>query len=295
MLGAGAHIVAPDGRLLMIEQERFGVVEWGGIGGAIEHGESIEQCAVREAREESGLTVRLERLIRISEFWESDRMTGVGFLFLATPDPWPQEVDLPPFDGISRFRSYRWCTRDEVHELPRWPYDITHTAWPAEVEVPLVHRIEATPTLRIRRARRGEADALTALARRSKAHWDYDPEFIERAAAEMVVRPADIDAHEVWVLEDGTGQVVGFHRVILGAPAILEDLWLEPSAIGHGSGRLLWDHAVAIARAARAEAIELDADPNAVGFYARMGARVIGETPSAIVPGRSLPRMRLDL
>jgi hypothetical protein len=41
--------------------------------------------------------------------------------------------------------------------------------------------------------------------------------------------------------------------------------------------------------------MELDADPNAVGFYERMGAEVVGETPSRIMPDRTLPRMRVTL
>lgn len=295
MLGAGVHIVAPDGRLLMIEQDRFGAIEWSGVGGAIEYGESIEDCARREALEESGLSVRLERLIRISEFWEGERLTAVGFLFLGTPDPWPQEVVLPAVDGITRFLSYRWCTRTEVDALPRWQHDFTYTAWPADVVVPVIDRVAGWPAVRIRRARPHEADGLTALARRSKAHWGYDAAFMERAATEMVVTAADVESHEVWVLEDERGEIIGFHRVIAGEPAILEDLWLEPAAIGAGRGRLMWEHAVEVARAAGATALELDADPNAVGFYERMGARVVGETPSAMAPGRTLPRMRVEL
>jgi ADP-ribose pyrophosphatase YjhB (NUDIX family) len=279
----------------MIEQERLGVVEWGGVGGALEDGESLEECARREAREESGLTIRLERLIRVSEFWNDGHLTGVGFLFLGAPDPWPQEVRLAPFDGITRLLSYRWCTRDEVDTLPRWRYDITHTAWPPDIEVPRIDRIDATPTVRIRRGRPDEAEPLTDLARRAKAHWGYDAGFMARASAEIAISAAAVVDHEVWVLEDASGRVIGFHRVITGDPAILEDLWVEPSAIGQGHGRLLWEHAVAVGRAAGATAIELDADPNAVGFYERMGAVCVGETPSTITPGRTVPRMRLEL
>ena len=42
-----------------------------------------------------------------------------------------------------------------------------------------------------------------------------------------------------------------------------------------------------------AAALEIDADPHAAGFYERMGAVRIGETPSSLIPGRSLPRLRL--
>ena len=147
----------------------------------------------------------------------------------------------------------------------------------------------------IRRARPDEADALTALATRAKAHWGYDADFMARVSEAMTLVPADIAAHEVHVLLDSSGATVGFHRVLPGDPAELEDMWVEPDAMGHGHGRRLFEHAVATVRAFGATALELDADPNAVGFYERMGMVRVGETPSNLIPGRSLPRMRLEL
>lgn len=146
----------------------------------------------------------------------------------------------------------------------------------------------------IRRGRPDEADALTALATRAKAHWGYDVRFMERVSDAMKLSPADIEAHEVWVLEDGA-DVVGFHRVLPGDPAELEDMWVEPAAMGAGHGRRLFEHAVAVARSGGATALELDADPNAAGFYERMGMEHIGETPSTLIPHRALPRMRIAL
>jgi GNAT superfamily N-acetyltransferase len=152
-----------------------------------------------------------------------------------------------------------------------------------------------TSPTRIRRAQPGEAQLLTELARRSKASWGYDADFMERAAGELTITSAAIIEHEVWVLEDRKGMVIGFHRVIPGEPAVLEDLWLEPDAIGGGHGRRLWEHAESVARAGGATAMELDAEPNAMGFYERMGAVRVGVTPSRTFPGRELPRMRLPL
>ena len=148
---------------------------------------------------------------------------------------------------------------------------------------------------RIRRARPDEADALSALARRSKAHWGYDADFLERVQDAMTLHADEIGRHEVWVLESSSGMPIGYHRVIPGEPAELEDLWVEPSAIGSGAGRRLFAHALEIARTEGASAIEIDADPHAVGFYERMGAIRIGETPSALIPGRSLPRLRIEV
>jgi GNAT superfamily N-acetyltransferase len=147
---------------------------------------------------------------------------------------------------------------------------------------------------RIRRARSEEAEQLSGLARRSKAHWGYDAEFLRRAAVELTITPRAITDHQVWVLEH-EGRIIGFHRVILGQPAVLEDLWLEPDAIGAGHGRRLWEHAVGVARAGGASAMELDAEPNAMGFYRRMGAVWVGVAASSVLPGRELPRMRVSL
>lgn len=296
LLGAGCEIVAPNGRLLLIEQERHGQIEWSGTGGALEPDESIEDAARREALEESGLRVRLERLIAVSEFWERGHFTGVGFLFLATPDPWPQEVRLPAVDGLTRFRSHRWVRREEVDAVDgRWEHHISRLAWPADIEHPLVLHLDTAVTPRIRRARDDEAAELTALARRSKAHWGYPPELLERMAPHVVVTADQIARNEVWVLEGDEGFVIGFHQVVVGDPATLDDLWVEPSAIGRGNGRRLWEHAVAIARLHGASALELDADPNAVTFYERRGAVRIADTPSPLGGDRRLPRMRFRL
>ena len=54
---------------------------------------------------------------------------------------------------------------------------------------------------RIRRARSEEAEQLSGLARRSKAHWGYDAEFLRRAAVELTITPRAITDHQVWVLE----------------------------------------------------------------------------------------------
>jgi GNAT superfamily N-acetyltransferase len=154
------------------------------------------------------------------------------------------------------------------------------------------------PLPRIRRAHPQESDAISALVHRSKGHWGYDASFMERVANEMVISRDSIRTHDVWVPEDETGRLVGVHRLVHGAAgdaAFLDDLFIDPSAIGTGHGRRLLEHALGLARSLGAPAVELDADPHAVGFYERMGFRRVGDTPSKLIPGRLLPRMRRDL
>jgi GNAT superfamily N-acetyltransferase len=150
-------------------------------------------------------------------------------------------------------------------------------------------------TATFRRAHPDEAPALRALAHRSKAYWPYRADFLAAVAPLLQLEPEDVATHEVWVLEMD-GVIGGWHRVTFhGETAELEDLWLEPPLIGTGLGRLLFEHATAVATDAGTSRMEWDAEPYAEGFYRAMGGEEIGRSPSAAEEGRTLPRMRLDL
>ena len=147
----------------------------------------------------------------------------------------------------------------------------------------------------IRRARPAEASDLSALAFRSKAHWGYDADFLEACREDLTLSAGDIEACQVYVLE-AQGRLAGFYRLQAGdAAAELVDLFVEPGAIGHGHGKRLWQHALAIAERSGFECVVLQSDPHAEGFYRAMGARRVGTTPSTVFPGRVLPLMALTL
>ena len=57
---AGCIIFDEQGRLLL--QKRTDCGEWGFLGGMVELGESVEEAAVREVKEESGLDVKVTSL-----------------------------------------------------------------------------------------------------------------------------------------------------------------------------------------------------------------------------------------
>ena len=57
------YLLDGAGRVLLGRKRRgMGVGKWNGFGGKIEPGETMRQCAARELREESGITVRPEDL-----------------------------------------------------------------------------------------------------------------------------------------------------------------------------------------------------------------------------------------
>ncbi|MEV6491977.1 GNAT family N-acetyltransferase [Actinoplanes sp. NPDC051633] len=147
----------------------------------------------------------------------------------------------------------------------------------------------------MRPARADEARALSELALRSKARWGYDDDFLEACRAELTLRPEEISARRT-VVAEAAGQLAGFYTVD-GVPPIgeLGNLWITPEHMRHGIGRQLWRHAMNAAQGLGFEALLIDADPNAEGFYLKMGATVVGEVPSTAIPGRVLPRLRVVL
>jgi ADP-ribose pyrophosphatase YjhB (NUDIX family) len=62
-VGVGVFIRDSAGRILLEKRRDCGL--WGLPGGKIEPGERVEQCAIREVAEETGLSVRITRLIGV--------------------------------------------------------------------------------------------------------------------------------------------------------------------------------------------------------------------------------------
>jgi 8-oxo-dGTP pyrophosphatase MutT (NUDIX family) len=137
--GAGVVITADD-RVLIVKQMYRGKVDWGFTGGALEGGESLEECAIREASEELGLRVRLLRLIAVGQFFEAGALQGIGLTFLAEPEPWPQTIDLGT-DDETQFLDYRWVSREEFDSLSGSPdHDFWALPWPPDIRQTLVLR-----------------------------------------------------------------------------------------------------------------------------------------------------------
>lgn len=149
--------------------------------------------------------------------------------------------------------------------------------------------------MRIRAAASGEGRFLSDLALRSKAHWGYSRDFIERCRGPLTVTEDFVRECAVFVLEH-EHRIAGFYGMLREGPdAVLEFLYVEPDAIGQGCGRKLWQHAVERARLLEARHLLVDADPNAERFYLEMGAERIGEVASEVDPSRRLPLLRYPI
>lgn len=146
----------------------------------------------------------------------------------------------------------------------------------------------------MRRARPEDAPELTRIAHAAKRHWDYPEEWIAAWRADLTVRPDQCATAPVHCACRG-GQVLGFYALsVEEGEASLEHMWVDPPHMGAGVGALLFRHAREEAARLGARTLEIVSDPNAEGFYLRMGAARRGEAPS-VPAGRVLPVLLVDL
>ncbi|MCQ4082694.1 GNAT family N-acetyltransferase [Streptomyces sp. RB6PN25] len=143
----------------------------------------------------------------------------------------------------------------------------------------------------IRPARVTEAEILSDLALRSKAHWGYDAEFLDACRDELTVVAGEVARRRATVA-DRDSRILGF-TTLEGQPptGVLGMMFVEPQVIGQGIGRLLFEHTIAAGRELGFAQLMIDADPNAEPFYRAMGAVRIGNVPSGSIAGRTLPQM----
>ena len=152
------------------------------------------------------------------------------------------------------------------------------------------------PAVEIRRASPGEAAELTAVAFESKRHWGYPDQWIAAWASALTVSQEFIAAADVWKASV-SGETAGFYALFyFGQRASLEHFWLRPGCMGKGIGRALFRHAIARGGEKGCTVLEIESDPNAEGFYLKMGARRIGERRTQVLgENRFLPVLEIPL
>lgn len=109
----------------------------------------------------------------------------------------------------------------------------------------------------------------------AKGHWAYDPELVREW-----VEACDFDelfrTHEVLVADTGAA-IIAWASLIppVDGVARLDDLWVAPNWIGKSVGSRLFAAMHRRAMELGAAAMEWEAEPNALGFYERMGGRYL--------------------
>ncbi|MDP9233352.1 MAG: GNAT family N-acetyltransferase [Actinomycetota bacterium] len=148
--------------------------------------------------------------------------------------------------------------------------------------------------VRIRAGRAGEGKLLREIAIAAKSYWGYDSTWVREWAEGGDFSAEALAQRDVFVADVGSAPVGWEATIPKGEVCWLEDLWVAPAWIGKGIGTRLWRYAAEHAQRVGARRLEWEAEPNAVGFYERMGGRYLRDS-EASEWGRALPVMGVAL
>lgn len=118
-----AYLLKDDALCLAMKKRGFGEGNWNGYGGKLEEGETILAGAVREIKEESGVTVAkqdLEKVAVVDFIFKDGKHLEVHTFFVRTwvNDPAETEEMKPAWFAFSDI-PYEKMWADDIHWLPR--------------------------------------------------------------------------------------------------------------------------------------------------------------------------------
>lgn len=157
----------------------------------------------------------------------------------------------------------------------------------------------------IRRPEASESELLTRLSFASKSYWQYPEAFFEVWSHELTITPDYIAKNDLFVYESERA-VVGYYSILeldedidvagitLNKGFWLEHMFVAPRSIGKGIGSQLFKHMKQRCQSKGIITLGVLADPNARGFYEKMGCTYVGEYPSTI-KNRTTPYLILEL
>ena len=75
-------ILIEDGRILVVKQEVSEQRHWSLPGGKLEYGETIEQCLVREVKEETGIDIKVKDMLYVTDRFRhmNNHVVHISFL-----------------------------------------------------------------------------------------------------------------------------------------------------------------------------------------------------------------------
>jgi 8-oxo-dGTP diphosphatase len=111
---AGGVVVADDGQVLLVHRPRYD--DWTLPKGKLDRGETFEEAALREVREETGLRCTLGREVARTEYRDSkDRPKVVRY--------WLMEVEGGDFRANDEVDEVRWLPVTDAAELLTYDRD----------------------------------------------------------------------------------------------------------------------------------------------------------------------------
>lgn len=153
---------------------------------------------------------------------------------------------------------------------------------------------------RIRKAAAPDALPLTQVAKSAKRYWNYPDSYYKIWEEELTITPDYISKNTVFVAQTNSNEVIAFYSLVtleqdlhFKTTVLEKGVWLDhmfiiPEYIGQGLGHLMFNHMMQGCRVKNITMVRLLADPNAKGFYEKMGCQYVRQVPSSI-EGRTTP------
>ena len=150
-----------------------------------------------------------------------------------------------------------------------------------------------------------ESNILTSISFAAKRYWNYPEEYFDVWKEELTITPDYINKNQVYVAKIN-GEVIGFVSLVevkddfqVGELLITKGFWLDhifirPELIGKKVVSKLIEFVKEWCRNQNISYLHILSDPNAKGFYNRIGADYIKEVPSSI-KGRTVSLYRLEV
>lgn len=139
-----------------------------------------------------------------------------------------------------------------------------------------------------------DAKMLTEIVIISKSYWGYSKEFIKQCEQDLTIDANYINESFVFVLEN-RNELIGFISFERLDYDYLDFFYVKSAQIGRGYGRLLWSQAIEKASEIGIKSFMIVSDPNAKGFYKKMGATYFGGVASTVFKDRNLPLMKYEI
>ena len=144
-------------------------------------------------------------------------------------------------------------------------------------------------------ATENEIEVISDLIYRSKKHWGYTEESLEKWYPFFYEVKKHIRNSNMEYMKSGT-DIAGVYGLTYhkSRVAILEHFWINHTLIGGGYGNTMFQRVIEVAREHNSDCIEFHADIHAVGFYEKMGCIREGTTFHEVIK-TELPFFRYKL
>ena len=150
-------------------------------------------------------------------------------------------------------------------------------------------------SLTIEKANPEEADELTKVVIASKRHWGYPDEWIDLWKDDLLITAETIKSRDFYVGRNEK-EIVFVYSIgpLSEHKCELEDCWVAPQYIGQGYGMIIFEQLKTTLASLGCLTCLIISDPNAEGFYRKMGAVRVGERASK-PEGRVLPLLEIEI